>query len=94
MPTYTANAYLSHNGELVQPGVSIELTKEQAERLGDKVVNSGEEVTADTSGVQYTESQFRDLPADEQKKVVESHDGDLNEHTNEDKRWAFVSENQ
>lgn len=94
MPKYTANAYLSHKGEVVKPGVAIELTEEQAKRLGDKVVGSNEEVTAPVTDPEYTEAQFRDLTADEQKKVVEDLGGDLNEHTNEDKRWAYVSENQ
>lgn len=37
MPKYTANAYLIHNGSIVQTGGEVELTEEQAERLGDKV---------------------------------------------------------
>jgi hypothetical protein len=37
MPKYTANAYLSHKGKLVQPNQEVELTEEQAKRLGDKV---------------------------------------------------------
>lgn len=37
MPKYIANAYLLHNGSVVQTGGEVELTKEQAERLGDKV---------------------------------------------------------
>lgn len=37
MPKYTANAYLVHNGVIVQTGGEVELTEEQAERLGDKV---------------------------------------------------------
>lgn len=42
MPKYTANAYLVHKGEVVQTGKSIELTEEQAKRLGDKVSPSTE----------------------------------------------------
>lgn len=94
MPKFTANSYLSHKGELVKPGVVIELTEEQAERLGDKVANSPEEVTAPVNDAQYTEAQFRELTADEQKGIVEGLEGDLNELTNEDKRWAYVSEKQ
>lgn len=37
MPKYTANAYLVHHGKVVQTGNELELTEEQAERLGDKV---------------------------------------------------------
>jgi len=42
MPKYTANAYLVHKGAVVQTGKSIELTEEQAKRLGDKVSPSTE----------------------------------------------------
>ena len=94
MPTYKANAYLSHKNQIVQPGQLLELTEEQAKNLGDKVVDSNEEVTDDTGDVTYSETQFRDLPAEEQKEVVESLGGDLNELTNEDKRWGYVSDNQ
>lgn len=37
MPKYVANAYLQHNGQIVQEGGVVELTEEQAELLGDKV---------------------------------------------------------
>lgn len=37
MPKYTANTYLVHNGAVVQTGGEVELTEEQAKRLGDKV---------------------------------------------------------
>ncbi len=37
MPKFIANAYLLHKGKVVQTGQELELTKEQAERLGDKV---------------------------------------------------------
>ncbi|HLR58912.1 MAG TPA: Rho termination factor N-terminal domain-containing protein [Pseudogracilibacillus sp.] len=37
MTKYIAQAYLSHKGNIVKPGEEIELTKEQSERLGDKV---------------------------------------------------------
>lgn len=38
MPKYIANAYLVHKGKVVQTGNEVELTKEQADRLGDKVM--------------------------------------------------------
>lgn len=37
MPNFKANDYLLHNGSPVEPEKEIELTAEQAERLGDKV---------------------------------------------------------
>ena len=37
MPKYIANAYLVHNGKIVQTGGEVELTAKQAERLCDKV---------------------------------------------------------
>lgn len=37
MPKYTANAYLSHKGKIVEPGEELELTVKQATFLKDKV---------------------------------------------------------
>jgi hypothetical protein len=37
MPKYIANGYLVHKGKVVQTGDEVELTKGQADRLGDKV---------------------------------------------------------
>lgn len=37
MPRYIANSYLLHQGKVIQTGGEVELTKEQAERLGNKV---------------------------------------------------------
>jgi hypothetical protein len=50
MPKYTANAYLVHNGAIVQTGQEVELSEEQAERLGDKVevVEEEEKPKSDT----------------------------------------------
>jgi len=42
MPKYIANGYLVHKGKVVQTGNEVELTKEQAERLGDKVKPANE----------------------------------------------------
>lgn len=47
MPKYTANAYLVHKGAVVQTGNSIDLTEEQAKRLGDKVSLSAEATLED-----------------------------------------------
>lgn len=40
MPKYTANAYLIHEGAIVQTGQDLELSEEQAAALGDKVSQS------------------------------------------------------
>lgn len=37
MQKYIANAYLSHQGDIVRPDDEVDLTDEQAHRLGDKV---------------------------------------------------------
>jgi hypothetical protein len=89
MPTYLSNAYLSQGGKVFKPGERIELSEEQAERLGDKV-----EVSDDPTEGKHDEKSFRKLGAEEQKAVVEQLNGDLEEHSNEDKRWEYVSQNQ
>lgn len=47
MPKYTSNAYLTHEGNIVVPGGSLELTEKQAERLGDKVTLAENQKTLD-----------------------------------------------
>lgn len=89
MPKYTSNAYLTKDGKVYRPGKEIELTKEQAERLGDKVKDEGE---GEGEG-EFSENDFRNLPAQEQKDLVESKGGDLEELTNEDKRTEFFMSN-
>ncbi|WP_156520677.1 hypothetical protein [Oceanobacillus sp. Castelsardo] len=37
MPKYIANGYLLHQGKIIPTGGKVELTKEQGDRLGDKV---------------------------------------------------------
>lgn len=37
MPKYIANGYLIHKGKVIQTGNEVDLTDEQAARLGDKV---------------------------------------------------------
>ncbi|MGG4288368.1 Rho termination factor N-terminal domain-containing protein [Priestia megaterium] len=37
MPEYIAKAYLLHNGKVIEPEKTLELTEEQAENLSDKV---------------------------------------------------------
>lgn len=38
MSKYVANAYLVHHGQIVEPGEELDLTEEQAKRLGNKVI--------------------------------------------------------
>lgn len=44
MPEYIAKAYLLHNGKVVEPEKPLELTEEQAEKLGEKVAPTQEAV--------------------------------------------------
>lgn len=37
MQKYIANGYLAHHGKIIQTGDEVDLTDEQASRLGDKV---------------------------------------------------------
>lgn len=37
MPKYQANSILFHDGKVVSPGQTVELTADQATKLGDKV---------------------------------------------------------
>ncbi|GIN93328.1 hypothetical protein J22TS1_43790 [Siminovitchia terrae] len=43
MPKFIANAYLLHNGKVVQTGEELELEAKQAKVLGDKVTPAPEE---------------------------------------------------
>lgn len=92
MPKYTSKAVLTKDGKVFGHGETIELTEAQAERLGDKV-GPYEEPTAEdfVQGADFDEAAFRKLSAADQKKVVEERGGDLEEATNEDARWAYVS---
>lgn len=98
MPKYTANAYLVKDRKIVKPDEEIELTKEQAARLGDKLQDApgiDEEAEEETEGEQqYTESSLRKLSADEQKVIVEQLGGDLEEITNQDERIDYILNNQ
>jgi hypothetical protein len=91
MPKYTANAYLVHKGAVVQTGGEVELTEEQAKRLGDKVepIEVGE-----SEDNKHSEASLKKLSADEQKEIVKELGGNLDEVTNEDKRINFILENQ
>jgi hypothetical protein len=98
MPTYEASAYLTKGGKVIAPGEEVELTAEQAARLGDKLKNApGKESGEGENGSgdeKYTEAALKKLSADEQKVIVEQAGGDLDEITNEEKRIAFILENQ
>jgi len=97
MPEFEANAYLTKGGKTYVPGDKIELTAEQAARLGNKLkdapgLEKEKEQGEDEKG--YTEASLKKLSADEQKAIVEQAGGDLEELTNEEKRIAFILENQ
>lgn len=96
MPKYIANAYLVQKGKVIQTGNKIELTEDQAKRLKDKVSIVDGQETDSGEGVaeEYTEASLKQLNAEEQKAIVEELEGDLDELTNEEKRVAFILENQ
>lgn len=51
MPEYIAKAYLLHNGTLLKPEETLELSNDQAKRLGDKVAISGHQDTGNQEDV-------------------------------------------
>lgn len=62
MPKYIANSYLLHQGKVVQTGTEIELTKEQAERLGEKVsLIEIEEQTGDKPLQEHTVDELKEI---------------------------------
>lgn len=92
MPKFTSKAVLTKGGAVYGHGKTIDLTEEQAKRLGDKVGPYEAPTTEDfIKGDDYDEVSFRKLSADDQKKVVAERGGNLEEITNADARWAFVS---
>jgi len=67
MPKYKANAFLLHDGQLLEPGDTVELTTEQAERLKDKVsAHFGEDVDEpDGKSLEdYTVAELREKAAE------------------------------
>lgn len=96
MPEFEANVYLTKDGKIVAPGEKVELTEEQAIRLGDKLKNApGKESDKGGNGEEkYTEASLKKLGAEAQKTIVEQAGGNLEEITNEEKRIAFILENQ
>lgn len=89
MPEYIAKSTLLHEGKVVHVNERLSLDEEKAELLGDKV-----EIAEEATDGKHDEKSFRNLSAAEQKEVVEELGGDLEEASNEDKRWAYVEENQ
>ena len=94
MPTYIAKKYLVQNGKVVQTGGEIELTEEQAKKLGEKVTAAKPKKAENDGADLQTEASLKKLGAEEQKVIVEKLGGDLEELTNEEKRIAFILENQ
>lgn len=95
MPTYKANAYLVNQGKVIQTGSEVELTVDQAEKLGDKV-EAAESTEGEENGVpeEYTEAVLKGLSAAEQKDIVNELGGNLEELSNEEKRIAFIMEDE
>lgn len=92
---FTSHAVLTKGGKLFGHGDIIELTDEEAKRLGDKVGEYEEPTKEDfIEGGAHDEVSFRKLPAEDQKAVVEGFGGDLSEITNADARWEFVASQQ
>lgn len=72
MPKYTAKAYLYHRGKLVKTDEELELTNEQAKRLGDKVsIVAGSEVT-DSS--QEHEKTLDDYNVEQLKEIAKEYE--------------------
>jgi hypothetical protein len=96
MPKYVANAYLTKDGKTIEPGQEVELTAEQAARLGDKLKNGPGKDGGESGGGdgKYTEASLKKLGTEGQKAIVEQAGGNLGEITNEEKRIAFILENQ
>lgn len=74
MATYKANAYLLHQGKVVQIGDDIELTDDQAKRLLDqnKVVKPGETVTATSGAETDTDKSLADMTLTELKEEAKT----------------------
>ncbi|MED4399778.1 hypothetical protein [Metabacillus fastidiosus] len=66
---------------------------EKLESIGYAKIIGEVEVDEDPVG-EYTEASLKKLSADEQKALVETLNGNLEELTNEEKRIAFILENQ
>ncbi|MCP3026608.1 hypothetical protein [Halobacillus sp. A5] len=97
MPTFIANNYLVKDGKVVSPGREIEITEEQAARLGDKVKDapsSSSNTEGDDGSNKHTETSLKKLSAEEQKDLVADLEGDLEELTNEEKRIAYILDKQ
>lgn len=74
MANYKANAYLLHQGKVVNIGDDIELNDDQAKRLLDKgkIVKPGETVTATNGAEQNTSKALVDLTLTELKEEAKA----------------------
>ena len=86
--TYTANAHLKKDNKVVKPNEQITLTTVEAQRLSKKGL------IKESVNSKVSETEFRELSADDQKKLVEEKGGNLNDLTNEDKRAKYFMDNQ
>lgn len=64
MTKYISKAYLSDKGKIVKPGEELELTKEQAYRLGDKVESVQGEEEAPVTLHDFTVDELHELAED------------------------------
>ena len=70
MPTFTANAYLLHEGKVVQPEETLELTNEQAKRHGDKgSIVAGSDAP---DGSQEGSKERKDQTVEELKEIAQT----------------------
>lgn len=72
MPTYTAKAFLLHKGQTIKPDETLELTNEQAKRLGDKVSIITDAVAPDDS--QESSKALKDHTVEELKEIAQTYE--------------------
>lgn len=72
MPTFAAKAYLLHKGQVIPPNDTLELTNEQAERLGDKVgIVAGSDAP---DSPQEDSKNLKDHTVDELKEIAQKYE--------------------
>ena len=80
MPEYKAKGYLIHEGRIIKTGETVELTTEQAERLGDKVgVSAGGSASAsaednDPKGTEEGEKPLREMTVAALRDIAQDYD--------------------
>lgn len=72
MPTYTAKEYLLHKGSVVKPNETLELSNEQAKRLGDKVSIVAGTEAPDSS--QEVSRALKDHTVEELKEIAQTYE--------------------